>query len=634
MTARRARPPAKRRAPPPAEAEAPSSSPPLPLPPDPVTRRDYAIGALIGLGAFVLYTITLCPTIFVEDAAEFSTAAAVFGVPHPPGYPLYTLLAGLFVRVLPVGDVAYRSNLFSAACGFAAVAVLWLVLRRVGVSRLGALVATMSFAVGETFWSECLAAEVHSLNILLLVLAWLCTFQAVQAPNARRYAWAGTIIGLAIGHRNINALFLAPLLVVLELERRKQKRDLRLLVIALGALAATAAVYLYLPVAASRDPALNMGAPTSPERVWSVITAHAYMRHLRTASLATDLGRLSQFVGGLPGNLGLALFAAPVGFFLLYRRGPRWLAVSLAWLAATSLGFSVIYNVLHISSYWLPTYLALSIAAGFGFDAWRGKSRVLLPFVAAAVIPLGFSSIDLHQTTIAHAYARQALESAPPRALIISLSDTETHVLLYEQAVERVRTDAVVVSANELDGWYVEQLARRHPDVSWPAPSATLDWLSELVARNQKDHPVCSTQPLHIGPPGSRVLPSGLLHCVTTRIEPADLQRSVAFWKTAVLPSAAEVHHADIHVRTIDFSFALARFALAGALAESGAGAQAQAQLTAVLQLDPDAAEQAIVRYMTTVGRERNRNLDLGLRAQQALRLAADDPKLIDLLRL
>ena len=284
MTARRKPPAAKRR------AAAPSETPPSPPPSGPVTRRDHGIGAVIGLGAFVLYLVTLCPTIFVEDSAEFSTAAGIFGVPHPPGYPLYTLLAGLFVRVLPVGDIAYRSNLFSAACGAAAIAVLWLLLRRLGVGRLGALVATMSFAVGETFWSESLAAEVHSLNVVLLVLALLFTVEAVQAPSARRYAWAGLTIGLAVGHRNINSVFLAPLVVVLELERRKQKRDPRLILVALGALVASAAVYLYLPIAASRDPALNMGEPTSFPRLWSVITAHAYMRHLQTASLATDLG--------------------------------------------------------------------------------------------------------------------------------------------------------------------------------------------------------------------------------------------------------------------------------------------------------------------------------------------------------
>ena len=74
-----------------------------------------------------------------------------------------------------------------------------------------------------------------------------------------------------------------------------------------------------------------------------------------------------------------------------------------------------------------------------GFDAWRGKSAAVLPFVAAAAIPLTFSSINLHETTVAHAYGRELLDNAPPRALIVSLSDTETYTPLDEQAVERVR---------------------------------------------------------------------------------------------------------------------------------------------------------------------------------------------------
>ena len=628
MTARRARPAARRRAPPPTEA-------PIPTPAAPFARRDLTYGVLVGLGAFLLYLLTLCPTIYVEDSAEFSTAAAVFGVPHPPGYPLYTLLAGLFVRVLPFGDVGYRSNLFSAACGAATITLLWILVRRIGAGRIAALAATVSFAVGVTFWSESLAAEVHTLNGLLIVLALFCTFEAVRAPAAGRYAWAGLTLGLTIGHRNINGLFLLPLLVRLELERRKQgPKSPRLIAAAGGALLASAAVYLYLPITAARDPAIAMGAPSTFQRFWAVVTAQAYVRHLASASASTDLGRLAQFVRGLPGNLGLAIFAAPVGLILLHRREQRGLLIALAWLAAASFAFGVIYNVPDVASYWIPTYLALAIAGAVGFDAWRGKSAIVLPVVAAAAIPFVISSVSLHQTSIARTYGRGLLESAPPRALIVSLADTETHVLTYEQAVEHLRTDVVVVSANEIDGWYVDQLARRHPDVSWPAPSATFDWLTELVARNQSQRPVCLTQPLPVGPQDAALLPSGLLHCVTPRIEAADLQRSVAFWKSATLPSPAEVRHPDAHVRMIDFSFALSRFRLASALAEASAFEDARRQLTAVLQLAPDAAEQAIVRYMTAIGREGHRNLDLGRRSEEALRLSPNDPKLVDLLRL
>jgi hypothetical protein len=635
MTARRARPPAKRQATP--HRAPPRRAPPrdeVPSPAAPFARRDITYGALIGLGAFVLYLFTVCPTIYVEDSAELSTAAAVFGVPHPPGYPLYTLLAGLFVRVFPLGDVGYRSNLFSAACGAGAVAMLWVVVRRIGVGRIGALAAAVSFAVGATFWSECLAAEVHAFNALLIALALLCSFEALRAPSTRRYAWAGLTIGLAIGHRNINGLFLAPLLVLLELERRKRGQGWRTIGAAGGALLASAAVYLYLPIAASRDPAINMGAPSSFARFWAVVTAQAYVRHLASASLATDLGRVSQFVRGLPGNLGLGIFAAPVGLVLLRRRQQRAALVALGWLAAASFGFGVIYNVPDVASYWIPAYLALAIAAGVGFDAWRGRSAIVLPVIAAAAIPLVGPSVTLRWTPIAGVYGQELLDGAPPRALIVSLADTETHVMAYTQAVARLRKDVVLASASELDGWYVDQLSRRHPDVNWPAPSATMDWLTELYARNHEDRPICATQPLHFGPPGSQLLPSGLLYCVTPRIEAADLQRTVAFWNSAARPSPAEVHHPDAHVRMLDFSFALSRFMLAAALAETGAFAEARAQLTAVLALDPDGAEHAIVRYVAAIGREGHRDLGIGLRAQQALQLPPNDPKLVDLLRL
>ena len=71
--------------------------------PSQLARADIAIAATLGCGALGLFVATLCSVIYTEDAAEFSTAAAVLGVPHPPGYPLHTLLAGLFVRVIRVG---------------------------------------------------------------------------------------------------------------------------------------------------------------------------------------------------------------------------------------------------------------------------------------------------------------------------------------------------------------------------------------------------------------------------------------------------------------------------------------------------------------------------------------------------
>jgi len=65
---------------------------------------------------FVLYLLTLAPTIYNLDSAEFSTAAATGGIVRATGYPLYLLLGRLW-SLLPIGDVGWRMNLLSAFSG-------------------------------------------------------------------------------------------------------------------------------------------------------------------------------------------------------------------------------------------------------------------------------------------------------------------------------------------------------------------------------------------------------------------------------------------------------------------------------------------------------------------------------------
>jgi hypothetical protein len=594
------------------------------------TRRDLAIAGLIALGALALYVATLCPTIFVEDSAEFSTAVATFGVPHPPGYPLYTLTGGLFTRALPIGDFGFRSNLFSAVAGAGAAGVLWILMRRLAADRLAALAATIAFAVGHTFWSQCLAAEVHALNALLLALALLASVEAARAPAARTFVAAGLAIGLAIGHRNVNLLFLLPLFVVLA---RAARLRLALLVCAAVALAASALVYAYLPLAARRDPALAMGAPVTLARFLDVVTAQAYVRHLGTGPLGADLGRLGRFALGLPVELGIALVAAPVGFVVWRRSGERAHFLVAAWMAATCVLFAAFYNVIDVGSYLIPAYLALAVAAAVGFSAWRGRARVLLPVLALAGVAAGWTSVSLRGTTIARDYARQMIGAAPPGAIVLSFGDTETHVLTYEQAVEHARADVIVVSVNEIAAWYVEQLARRHPDVAWPPAAEAAEWLPALIGGDRAARPICLTQPVKLGPESSRLVPVGLLYCLAPALTPRDLQRSVDLWRTAIAPTDAERALLDVHVQMIAFAFAQARFALGAALAEIGDLSEAQSQLRAVVAAKPDVSERAIVQAMRTIGREGHHDLSLGRRAALALQLGPRDPRFLTLLR-
>ncbi len=65
-----------------------------------LTRRDLLYGAAALVAGLLLFGLGARPGLHVGDSPELAAVAATFGVAHPPGYPLYSLLTGLGVRAL------------------------------------------------------------------------------------------------------------------------------------------------------------------------------------------------------------------------------------------------------------------------------------------------------------------------------------------------------------------------------------------------------------------------------------------------------------------------------------------------------------------------------------------------------
>src|SRR5437016_1291499 len=78
-----------------------------------------ACALLVFIASLVLYVCTLAPTVTLVDSGELIVAARSLGVAHPPGFPLYVLLAHL-ATLVSIGNVAVRVN--GASALFAALA--------------------------------------------------------------------------------------------------------------------------------------------------------------------------------------------------------------------------------------------------------------------------------------------------------------------------------------------------------------------------------------------------------------------------------------------------------------------------------------------------------------------------------
>src|SRR5438876_1829647 len=117
------------KAPAPPKGPPPPAAPPLTVPP--LFRRiDWVSFLVTTLLVFIGYWWTLAPDLTLEDSGELATGAFYAGVPHPPGYPVWTLYSWLFTVILPVANVAWRVAVSSAVAGALSCGLLALLVSR------------------------------------------------------------------------------------------------------------------------------------------------------------------------------------------------------------------------------------------------------------------------------------------------------------------------------------------------------------------------------------------------------------------------------------------------------------------------------------------------------------------------
>ncbi|MEE6494149.1 hypothetical protein FKM82_017032 [Ascaphus truei] len=142
-----------------------------------------------------VYVNTLHPSVPGGDSGELITAAYELGVAHPPGYPLFTILAKMAMWFVPFGSVAYRVNLLSGLFGAAAASLLFYTTSRLSGSYAAGILASGLFSFSRLTWQWSIAAEVFSLNNLFVALLMALVVQYEEAKTAKDRAKAKSETG-------------------------------------------------------------------------------------------------------------------------------------------------------------------------------------------------------------------------------------------------------------------------------------------------------------------------------------------------------------------------------------------------------------------------------------------------------
>ncbi len=446
---------------------------------------DLLIAFLLGGAAFALYAATLAPTVLAGDAGEFQFVPYMLGVAHPTGYPLYMLLGWLWSHLLPVGEAAYRMNLFSALWAALAVAFLYpttgSLLRQVfpslspSLRRLTAVLAAATFAVTPTLWSQAVIAEVYGLHTFFVVL----TFYLLVTWGEQRRPYfllaAALTFGLGLAHHSTTLLLAPGILAYVWLTERSAFRDRRLILKSLVLLLLPLFLYLYIPWRAPDTPYLRLPLTGERELVLYENTWSSFVGFVlggpfgASVDLSVDLGeRLSMSWRFLRGEVGwIGVILALVGVARLVRGRPSassgggpssgpgqsWALLALTGLTyVASVAFNLVYTIGDIFVLYIPSYLMIVIwmAVGVGmlaslFRRQRAASVVLVLLFFALPLWLAltrYASVDQSRNTQAWArWGAILAEPLPPGAVLVSNDRNDIMPMWYFQYVDARRPD-------------------------------------------------------------------------------------------------------------------------------------------------------------------------------------------------
>jgi len=144
----------------------------------------------------------------LEDSGELCTGAFYAGIPHPPGYPFWTIYAWFWTKLLPFGNVAWRVEVGeSTAAAMACALVAFMVSRggsmlvegieelkelkgkwENGICLVSGIIAGILLGLGGVMWSESVAINRISLfGVPWVMVLMLSLIRWIYAPHQRRY---------------------------------------------------------------------------------------------------------------------------------------------------------------------------------------------------------------------------------------------------------------------------------------------------------------------------------------------------------------------------------------------------------------------------------------------------------------
>ena len=481
------------------------------------------LALIVSTIAFIIYLITLAPSVVQIDSGELAAVQITLGIAHPTGYPLFTVLGYLFSLIpLPFTKI-YQMNLLAAiycaaAIGFFVQSVK-LALDNLDKFNLGksleikkvkkksrkdkqnnakskkekqeipdivklftSAFSGLILAFSKTFWFQSTSVEVYSLHLLLICIIIFILLKAYLQSEEKKNGiwnfWFILAIILALGFSNhMTTLLVLPAIAYLFFTQYGfNKASIRKMFVMITIfLTILAIIYSYLPIRASQQPIINWGNPIDMERVLRHISGKQYQVWL-FSSMEAAKKQFAYFFSNLTNEFNIALIPIIIGVLFTYSYSKK-LFIFLTVLFASTVLYSINYDIVDIDSYFLLAHIALAFFSAFGIIKLYSFLKLsnhknLVVIITSLILTLIFASynfkkVDQSNIKIFEDYTKSLMNSMDRKSIVLSYQwDFFISASYYFQNVDGLKKDVIVIDKELLRrSWYYNQLKRSYPDL-------------------------------------------------------------------------------------------------------------------------------------------------------------------------
>jgi len=315
---------------------------------------------------FIIYLLTLEHKLIGGDTAWYALEIPAMQVFVPTGYPTFSML-GKLITYLPVSDLAYRLNLFSAIFGALTILFLFLLIDRLVKNELVSLISSLCFAFVFPFWHVANRLEFDTLNSFFIVLV---LFSAIlyNENKTRKYLYFFFFsLGLSLTNHPI-AFFVVPAIVLyVVIINPKIFKSVKAVFLSILFFILPLLSYFYIYIRSLQ----GYGEVNTLKRLFYYVTGRSvtgvlHGGHFTDRNIIDVLLLIKDYLKIIYDSYGVVLIIiAVIGFIFLIRKNKKLGICSILFII-----FNIIVPPLYLShansNYMLDTMIIIAVYIAFG----------------------------------------------------------------------------------------------------------------------------------------------------------------------------------------------------------------------------------------------------------------------------